>query len=1111
MKQFYKPICKIWALLLLVCGFTLAAHASDDGPGTKKKESDKPLPAAVAVDEAAVPKAAVNAELHKAFAKLQTQLSAQGYVDKMEDLKLFVPPSATNDRSAAAKVFNHLDNNPDKVLADINYDDLFKVPVGIKEVISDNSEIMLGISEVNFFSDHAEATIFVRYKFMLDNPDVEQKERDLFFGVSGVRISRSGGMKGTSGSPIKLVLLGDFPIPMKSWTMTLKGAASAASTDLSKTFIQYDCGKFAGLSIAADVVFPRNVIVPFNETTREVIAGNERVTLQTYNSSSGIWVGPTGLRDLVIPINTNKAFAVAGFEKFGFKLQNAIIDLSDKQMGMPGTAFPAAYSGDKDEKWRGLYIGSLSVLLSKEFKSRSSGGNVTPFSLNVSNTIIDRSGFTGQISATGNLADCDASKWRLTLNSLNLGFVQNRLTNGGFGGGISTPMTGDGDSDLFQYDASVNQDGSFLFSVNTVTNTEINFKCWPAKGKIYAGSKVELLVQNGQFYPSAYLSGEVKIGGKYTASESDSPTYTDSETINFKGIQFTGLSAKRNVTTGNMEVGLEGIEYVSSDNSRIANFPVVVTKLSKEANANSNIINIGMGLKISLAQNRFSGTSTFTLKSEYIPSTGKLKFKGFQLKSIRINGSTTAMDFLGYVNIFDNATDKGFDGTLIVAMKKPFPFGVDAQVKFGYDKANNYRYGYASFYASSAPSVVTYNTSGDPIITPGTTSSGSIPTGFLDLGINGVGLGVYFNMKPVLNGTDIEYIKDKNIAFGFKAMVGIQNKAGTSLKPTFLGRVSIDFSMNNNGGINNIALWGNGVFTSEYRAPDLKTDYVKMATGNSSTGLSTEEATNKVPPHTQNSVSTKARTRQTQADIESKGDIAVALGFMLDFEKKFLHAEAEVYINTSAGGMQLVGINNGLAGRGVIHIGGKLNGGFYVHLGSYYNRIGIRLGNFAEASAYLMIGRGVPSYIPVDPDVQAFFGYSGSDAPSTSRNYSDISTVANGNGFAFGAKIKMQYNLDGGIGYIIGDATAGLDVILASNPACNNKFRANGRLYGIVNARAGIYIFRKKVQLFSAGLGVLLEAQGFAPSKFNGQIGLRLTKRKTLNFGVTLGKDCYGI
>ncbi|WP_259016785.1 hypothetical protein [Emticicia fluvialis] len=38
MKQFYKPLRKIWALLLLVCGFTLAAHASDDVPGTNKKE-----------------------------------------------------------------------------------------------------------------------------------------------------------------------------------------------------------------------------------------------------------------------------------------------------------------------------------------------------------------------------------------------------------------------------------------------------------------------------------------------------------------------------------------------------------------------------------------------------------------------------------------------------------------------------------------------------------------------------------------------------------------------------------------------------------------------------------------------------------------------------------------------------------------------------------------------------------------------------------------------------------------------------------------------------------------------------------------------------------------
>lgn len=108
MKHFYATYRKLLTLLLLF-GRIFIAQASDEGPGAKKKESGKPSTPVIVAADANAPKV-VNAELNKAFAKLQAQLSAQNYVDKMEDLNLFVPTSAGNDRNAAQGMFEHLDN-----------------------------------------------------------------------------------------------------------------------------------------------------------------------------------------------------------------------------------------------------------------------------------------------------------------------------------------------------------------------------------------------------------------------------------------------------------------------------------------------------------------------------------------------------------------------------------------------------------------------------------------------------------------------------------------------------------------------------------------------------------------------------------------------------------------------------------------------------------------------------------------------------------------------------------------------------------------------------------------------------------------------------------------
>lgn len=81
--------------------------------------------------------------------------------------------------------------------------------------------------------------------------------------------------------------------------------------------------------------------------------------------------------NFLISINPQQpvAFAVTGYEKFGFIVDRLSLDLSDVENppGIPGSYFAQAGNDQPDgevNKWRGVYIAQLKVLLPSEFKER---------------------------------------------------------------------------------------------------------------------------------------------------------------------------------------------------------------------------------------------------------------------------------------------------------------------------------------------------------------------------------------------------------------------------------------------------------------------------------------------------------------------------------------------------------------------------------------------------------------------------------------------------------------------------------------------------------------------------------------------------------------------
>jgi hypothetical protein len=136
--------------------------------------------------------------------------------DLMLDLKEEVSQEAGDDRKLAAGLMNYLDSHSSQLKEELTWDDLVVLPVGLKKKLSDNATVTLGILKAEFHTTYAELTVFIRLKTPVNSKNSTIKERELFFAVEGIKLTKQGGM---SASSFKAVLLGDYLIPYNDWTV----------------------------------------------------------------------------------------------------------------------------------------------------------------------------------------------------------------------------------------------------------------------------------------------------------------------------------------------------------------------------------------------------------------------------------------------------------------------------------------------------------------------------------------------------------------------------------------------------------------------------------------------------------------------------------------------------------------------------------------------------------------------------------------------------------------------------------------------------------------------------------------------------------------------------
>lgn len=1092
-----KHYFKILAVCLL---FFQQLNAHDRTPLSDKKPADtpsKPMPAAVAPVSFTLA-AEQQLGLDEAIRQLQPGgvFSAPAF-DSMDDLVMADTAAVKGLRAKARKLMAYLDKNNDKTTTTLDFESLMTLPVGIKKTLSDNSEVMIGIYSVEFDNNQgAEATLFCRLITQVETGTGEREEREILFGVSGVRFTKKGGLM---SNEIKAVLLGDFTIPAKNWTIVLKGASTMGVPSASQTYLSFDCNGFKQVNVNADIIFPRNVIVPYDIATRTAKDG--RVSM---NASATI---NSGFRDLILTASGNAPFAVAGFEKFGFGLTGLVVDMSDLNDHAP-MQVPAGYSHpdrDGSGRWRGVALQNLTVYFPKEFE-KESGADIS-----INGVIVDNTGFTGKVnySSTTGLV-FTAQKWQYSVKSFNIEFLQNKFVSGGFGGGFYTPINGSATepgNTGFNYSALIHAGGTYKFTISAdLANVPI--KAWKAKGNIFKGSSIEMVVTGGKFYPSCNLSGELSISAnKVNGAATEGFDDDANATVKISGIAFENLSIRTIPGSANVDFSIGSFKYLVSENARVAKIPVAITRFEKDAGSPAGEVWLGMGFRISLLKDKMSGSTDLTLRSKYNTTTGKLELgtssgkSKVGLNSLFIAGSATAFSAVGYLELFEDKPvyGKGFDGSLMVAVYQPFEVGVEVQATFGrtVSAANEeFRYGYFSAYAG-APKKLISGPGERPVFAEPTPSGNSfkIPTGMGDLAINGIGLAIYFNMKPVYNSGvtgEVQYVPNNTIPFGLKAMLGIQNGATSPNPPSFVGNVNVDFSLSTTHGINSIGVFGKGTFAVDSPLPNLGVG--SMINGKSDAVLKNQGAAN----HTIGGIMASAVgvPDVKDASINAPSEIRVIVGFLLDVPNKTAHLEAIVDMNV--GSLKGIGAG-GRAGKMVLHFEPS-NNYFYLGRSPYAERVGLRYGNNFEIGAYIMAGKGLSAFPQPPPEVAQFF-------PSLKNrlnninltNYSNPNTLS---GFAVGAHIRTYIDVGGWLGSINGGATGGFDLLMAKgNPCAPDKWLGQMQMYAIAQVKVKVV----KLTVFNGGLGVYTYGQGLKPFGASGDICLvygRKNKKLCLSFKV---------
>jgi hypothetical protein len=953
----------------------------------------------------------------------------------------------------------------------IDPSNLNELPVGLRRTIN-NTTVTLAVSNVTFYPQYAELTVFAKL-------DIQQQQQ-LFFGAKGLKLSYNGGIIGDA----RLVLLGDIPISINGGKaqLVLKGKLdmeTGQAVDL--TYVTIDCNGYKELGLSADVVFPKNMLVPVDAAGARQ---NDKNVTGSFKTVVTDW------NDILVKISLPK-FEITPLEGITFNAKQAVFDCSDLQ-NSPDITYPEGYKDKYMEPgnpslWRGVYIKSLEVILPKQFSNRQDTNRRVSFLAN--DMIIDNNGVSGSFSAQNLLSieQGSASGWKFSVDKFNINLEANHLTGAGFAGAIGLPVS---DKDTLGYTAIINPNNEYLLKVNTLH--KLDFDIWKAKAELLPNSYVQFKLLNGKFKPEACLNGSLSI-----TATNKSETDTAKAIANIKGLRFQNLRIKTEAP------------YLSADNFgysgelKVANFPVSIDSIGIKATNQS--ASLYLGIKVNLMQGKFGGKTELNILTDFTSAQGMQKWKFQKVKLDKIDIAADfgeAFKLKGGIEFKENDPVYGnsFGGYIDATFVKKIE--VKAACIFG---SKDYRYWFVDAKA-------TFPGDGIPVIPP--------------LGLHGFGGGAYYHMKKaggaLLSDNGFPaYIPSDSIGLGVRAAVMFNTK-----REVCDGEASFEAAFNSSGGINSIGFYGYAKFVGKLPfAQDvnrlsaslntINENYKKIADNSALAGQL--ENFKQYDP-------TKAAEKILPLPTDAKQDgFSASVGMQYDFTQKTFHANFDLYIN-AAKGMLVGAASQNRAGWAVMHISPQE---WYLHMGTPTDRLGVKfgIGNFnIQTGAYLMVGSRIPASPPPPQEVANILG-----VELNQLDYMrDANALGEGRGLAFGANVTVN---TGDISFLIlyanFKAGVGFDMMLknygdahcegSNEPIGINGWYANGQAYAYLQGELGVKVnllfLKTRIPIIQGAAAALLQAKLPNPSWFRGYLGVEfnllagLVKGK-MRLKITIGNEC---
>jgi len=987
---------------------------------------------------------------------------------------------------------------------------MVELPVGIKKSVSESSDITLGIVRMEYHPNYTEVDMFA--KLNLGELGVE----NLLFAANNVKISKDGGIYGEA----RLTLLEDAYVGQNGgqWLFIFKGGKDPKTGQGNgATYIDIDCeGKVKKIGLNLDVRIAKSVAIPINDDgsvkfpnsvtpgTGESPRGNE-----TYlGTSLGLETDELGglLIQLDLPM-----FQLKALPNWGFKMEKAKLDLSDTK-NIEGIVFPEIYHTQgllqgNDNLWRGFHSNEVRVLLPPEFKKKGSEERIA---IGARNIFIDNFGVSGDFYATNvlDINEGDASKWQISVDSIGVDLKVNRFIKGGFNGEIVLPISDKNSAGgKLAYRGLITADQ--FYSVNVEAVEDVSFDVFKAKAKIFQGSYVTLEVENNKFYPEANLTGLMSVRPSQDeqfnslSSESlqDSTGVVDKEIVD---LEFEGLSFQ------NLKIQSRHRPYLTVDYAgfkdditlpKIAGFELGFYDIDFTTDEEQNAI-LDFNCFINLDSEGIHGDVGLKIIGEL--DEGDLlqwQYAGINVTDIEVDVKRKSFEFYGKLTFFEDnlVYGKGFAGELQLYAED---LGIEVGARGLFGAVDGYRYWFVDGH-------------GRP------TNRGESK----NFTIFDIGGGVYHHMRKAgmneeatsLSG--IYYQPDIQTSIGFKALVAIQ------VKDNFTGLAGVEIAFNSEsagGGVSRLGFYG-GAMLIQGQSDGGKSQTPFGTVDDMQANVSAkEQALSNFHEMSIDKEGLKYFADNIFPDLLTGEELfAAQVAIDFDFRNRSYWGLLDVYLNAPP-----------IVGEGEKNLLGRLEyfnspDDWYIYVGTPTHRFGLKeipVGPYLVSfNLYFMTGTILPEPALPPQNVIDILQMNNEEL-AFGRNFNQ--QLAQGVGYAFGAKFELGMGFDWKLVYAKVAVGAGFDLMLRDfgDAYCKGKegplgmdgWYSVGQMYAYLQGEIGVRIkilgIKKDIPILEAGLAILAQAQLPNPVFIKGYAGVDVKVLGAINIHtrvkVVIGEPC---